>query len=332
MTITEKSLMEISGSYWQTCTLHAAVELDIFSLLGHRSLTAGEIKTAIGGSERGVTPLLNALTAMELLKRQGDTYANTEEGLGLLSRESPRYIGHILLHHHHLMASWERLAEAVKTGAPQRTRASWDDESVRESFLMGMFTLAMQLGPRIAEIVDLSGCRTLLDLGGGPGTYAIHFCLKNPQLQAVVFDLPTSKPFAERTIGRFGLEERIRFAGGDFIRDDLTGRYDVIWLSQILHGEGPESCEAIIRKAVSVLAPNGKMLIHEFFLNDTLDSPLFPAIFSLNMLVGTPEGRSYSEGQIRTMMEKAGIRDIRRLSFRASNDSGILAGTATNGG
>jgi len=329
MTVTIESLVETSGAYWATCTLHAAVELDIFTIIGRETLSAQAVGQAIGGSERGAPALLHALTAMDLLHKTGEGYANTEESFSLLSRKSSAYMGHIIMHHHHLMDSWNHLADAVRTGQPQRSRISWADESERESFLMGMFNLAMALGPRIAAAVDLGGRRHLLDLGGGPGTYAIHFCLKNPRLQATVFDLPTTRPFAENTIQRFGLEDRIRFTAGDFVRGDIGGSYDVVWLSQILHGEGQEACEEIIRKAAGGLQSGGLFLIHEFLLDDSLDGPLFPALFSLNMLVGTERGRAYSEGQIRVMMEKAGIGQIKRLPFLGKNDSGILAGTVS---
>ncbi|HAJ25818.1 MAG TPA: SAM-dependent methyltransferase [Syntrophus sp. (in: bacteria)] len=326
MNITAETIMEMSGAYWKSCTLQAAVELGIFTVIGREALTAEEIGRAIGGSHRGVPLLLNALTAMGLLRRDGCGYANTEESLTLLSGESPRYIGHLILHHHNLMDSWNRLAAAVKTGHPQRISAAVDNETVRKNFLMGMFTIASILGPLVAEAVDLSGRSRLLDLGGGPGTYAIHFCLKNPGLRATVFDLPTTRPLAEQTIRSFGLSERIEFAGGDFVSDDLGGPYDTAWLSQVLHGEGPEVCRAMIAKAARALAPGGMILIHEFVLDDSLDSPLQPALFSLNMLVGTEGGRSYGEGEIREMMGAAGFRDIKRLAFRSRADSGILTG------
>ena len=197
MNITAEKIIEMSGAYWQSCTLHAAVELGIFTVLDREVLTAEEIGRAIGGSPRGVPMLLNALTAMGLLRRDGHGYANTEESITLLSAASPAYIGHLLLHHHNLMDSWNHLAEAVKTGRPQRISAALDNETVRNNFLRGMFTIANILGPRVAEEVDLSDRNRLLDLGGGPGTYAIHFCLKNPQLRATVFDLPTTRPLVE---------------------------------------------------------------------------------------------------------------------------------------
>jgi hypothetical protein len=76
-----------------------------------------------------------------------------------------------------------------------------------------------------------------------------------------------------------------------------------------------------------VLEPGGLILVHDFLLNDSHDGPLFPALFALNMLVNTEEGRSYSEGEVRDMLAKAGVRNIQRLPFRGPTDSGILSGT-----
>ncbi|MBL7212592.1 MAG: SAM-dependent methyltransferase, partial [Desulfobacteraceae bacterium] len=163
-------------------------------------------------------------------------------------------------------------------------------------------------------------------LGGGPGTYAIHFCLANPDLKATVSDLSSTQPFAEKTISGFGLSGRIGFVPCDYLKDDIRGTYDVAWLSHILHGEGPDECQMIIKKAVSSLKDGGLMLIHDFILNDTSDGPLFPAIFSLNMLVNTDKGRSYTESQIKEMMTKAGLTNIKRLAFEGPNTSGILIG------
>jgi len=60
-----------------------------------------------------------------------------------------------------------------------------------------------------------------------------------------------------------------------------------------------------------------------------MDSPLFPALFSLNMLMGTSYGQAYSEKQLSDMLTGAGVRDIRRLDFRGPNDSGIITGVVS---
>jgi hypothetical protein len=320
-------LLEMSSYFWRTCALHAGVKTDVFSKIGCESLSAEELARRMNGSVDGLERLLNALAALGLLEKSNGRFSCSPSVRALLAKDSAAYIGHIIMHHHHLMDSWGRLDQSVSTGRPIRARSSVSREEWRESFLMGMFNMAMALAPRIADAIDLSSRRRLLDLGGGPGTYAIHFCLKNPGLEASVFDLPTTRPFAEKTIGRFNLSSRITFTSGDYHSDEITGRYDVAWLSHILHAEGPEASQNIICKAVSALETGGTIIIHEFILNDTRDGPLFPALFSLNMLLGTEAGRAYSGSELSSMLTKAGVQNIRRIPVQTPNDSGIILGT-----
>ncbi len=330
---TVADLLQLSGGYWSACALHAGVKLGVFTPLAGQVFTAPELAERLGADARGLVMLLDALAAMELLAKNGVAYAATPFAAEFLAKTSPRYLGHIILHHHHLMEGWARLDEAVTSGAPIRERVSHaDDEAARESFEMGMFNLAMQIAPRIVGEIDLSGRRRLLDLGGGPGTYAIHFCQRNPGLTAVVYDLPTTRPFAEQTIARFGLADRIAFMDGDFIERGIEGRYDVAWLSHILHGEGLAGCAVILEKTVAALDPGGLVLVQEFILDDTRDRPLFPALFSLNMLLGTPSGQAYSEGELRAMLAAAGVVDVRRLPLELPNGAGVIAGTVPVGG
>ena len=321
------SLIQLSGQYWSTCALHAAVELDVFTAIGDQQLTGGGIAQKLNVNQEGAVRLLNALTAMNLLKKENDYFSNTRSGKKFLSKDSPEYIGYIITHHHHLVESWSKLDQAIKTGTPVRERVSHTSSQWRESFLMGMFNMAMSMAPMVVDTIDLSGRDHMLDLGGGPGTYAIHFCLKNPELKATVYDLPTTRPFAEKTIEKFDLTNRIDFIDGNYVEEGIEGVYDVAWLSHILHGEGQKDCQRIIEKTVSALEPGGMIIVHDFILNNTMDGPLFPALFTLNMFLGTSGGQSYSEKQITDMLDNAGVKEIRRLSFKGPTDSGIITGT-----
>jgi precorrin-6B methylase 2 len=229
------------------------------------------------------------------------------------------------MHHHHLVESWSQLDQAVQSGRPIRERSAFSDEEWRESFLMGMFNMAMNIAPLLIPRIDISSRLHLLDLGGGPGTYAIHFCRHNPRLKATVFDMPTTRPFAEKTIARFELSDRINFVEGDYLIDNIEGRFDVAWLSHILHGENPAGCKTIIQKAIAALESGGIIIIHDFILNNSMDGPLFPALFSLNMLLGN-DGQAYSERQLMDMLADAGAKDIQRLEVQTPNDSGIITG------
>ncbi|MEI6206210.1 MAG: methyltransferase [Desulfuromonadales bacterium] len=325
--MTPSELLRLSGAYWHTCALHAAVKLDVFSHLSAGNLTATEFSCLTGSNERGITMLFNALAAMELLQKTDDTYCAVPFASEYLSRKSDKYLGHIIMHHHHLVEGWSRLDEAVKSGGPLRTSVSHSDDATgRESFLMGMFNMASLSAPLIVPNINLSGRSRLLDLGGGPGTYAIHFCRHNPELTAVIYDLPTTRRFAEQTVERFALSDRITFTPGDIITDDIGSGYDIAWISQLLHSEGPGGAAIMLRKAAQALVPGGVVLIQEFILDDNHATPLFPALFSLNMLIGTPAGQSYSQGELADMMTEAGLSDITRLPLELPNGAGIMSG------
>ena len=150
--------------------------------------------------------LLNALAAMGVLVKHNDCYGNTAESKVFLIKESPQYCGSLISHHALLINYWSQLAQSVKSGQPVKT-VPYKDDDERDTFLMGMFNLAMASAPQIADLIDLSDKQSLLDLGGGPGTFAIHFCIANPELRAAVFDLPESRSCALRIVKQFNLAE-----------------------------------------------------------------------------------------------------------------------------
>jgi ubiquinone/menaquinone biosynthesis C-methylase UbiE len=322
-------ILELSGSYWQACTLHTGVKLDLFTLIGDGVMTPDQLARRAAADVRGIKLLLNALSAMGLINKTGDSYANTAAAVEFLDRNSKSYIGHMIMHHHYLVAPWAQMDLAVRTGQPvgRREGDRHEENLRREAFLMGMYNIASQQAPQIASEIDLGNRKRVLDLGGGPGTYAINFCRRNPKLTAVIYDLPATRPYAEKTVARHGLADRISFCSGNYIEEEIPGRYDVVWLSHILHSEGSDTCEKILSKAVNTLESGGMLLIHDFFLWDTMDGPLFPALFALNMLQATSEGQTYSEAHVKQMLQNAGLSDIKRLTYAGPTQSGIIVGT-----
>jgi hypothetical protein len=81
-----------------------------------------------------------------------------------------------------------------------------------------------------------------------------------------------------------------------------------------------------LANAVDALEPDGLLLVQEFILDENRDSPLFPALFSLNMLLGTPEGQAYSEPELVGLMQQAGLSQIARLAIELPNGAGIMVG------
>jgi len=320
-------LLKVSGSFWESCTLHSAVELDVFTAISSTPTTCEEVAEKLNIPVDGLNRLLNALTAMQLLIKKEKSFTTTPESEMFLSKHSEKYIGFLIRHHYNLSHTWSRLAEAVSKGEPFRRNVEEMPPNYIESFLMGMHTISSFTAPTLMHAIDLSDCNHLLDLGGGPGTYAIQFCNANPNLKGTVFDLPTSRSFAEKNIANFGLSNRIDFIDGNFNTDEITGKYDAIWMSHILHSEGDDGCSKLIEKAAARLNPNGKIIIHEFILDNNATGPLFPALFTLNMFLHTDKGKSYTEEELSNMLTNAGLKNIQRPTVKTPMNSGIIIGS-----
>jgi SAM-dependent methyltransferase len=326
---TAKNIIDLSGAYWAGCALQAAVSLDVFTALHDGPLQELSLAAHCGCNPRAFAMLMTALAAQGLVKRlPGDTIEAVPTALNLLSRRSDEYLGFIVKHHFAIMPAWSQLADAVRAGTSiaSRNSAHTSDDEERESFLMGMFNIARHQAGAVAEALDLTGRKRLLDVGGGPGTYAIYFCQQNPWLKASIFDLPTTEPFARKTIKQYGLEDRICFTAGDFDRDTLPPGQDVAWLSQVLHQETPAGAAKLVKRAARCVNPGGLVCIQEFMLDDDLTGPEHAALFSLNMLVQTSGGQAYTRGQIADMLRGAGAKTVRELDIALPQSCRILIG------
>ena len=224
----------------------------------------------------------------------------------------------MIRHHANLVPSWNRLHEAALAGLPVRGRSSHGDHAELEDFLMGMHGNSLGTAARAAREIDLGGRRHLLDLGGGPGTWSAQFVLANPGLRATVFDLPTTRPFAERVLGAAGVADRVSFRGRGLHRgrNPLLLRRRLALAHPARQGARRPAGRSSAR-AVRALTPGGLILVHEFILDDDRTSPQFPALFSLNMLSGTPEGRSYTVSELAAMLDEAGVREPLDCSLSA---------------
>lgn len=325
---TAEGVMRMAAAYQASCALLAGVQLDLFTALdgGPREETA--LAAELGCLNRSFGMLLTALEALGFVRRENGTVSSTKNVLALLSRNSPDYLGFIIRHHGHIMPGWLKLTQAVHTGSRTASEPSLftRNNEEREDFLMGMFNVARLQAGRIAAALDLGGRKKLLDIGGGPGTYAIFFCRENPELEAVVFDLPTTEPFARKTIASFGLEKRIDFVAGNYLSDPLPGGQDVAWLSQVLHGESPENAAALVAGAAKTLNPGGLLCIQEFMLDDDRKGPPRAALFGLNMLVQTDGGQVYTMQELAAMLKNAGAKNVRELSVDLSESCRVLIG------
>src|SRR5689334_5311569 len=117
-------ILQTAFAFWSSKVLLTAVEFDVFTKLGERRLTGTELGAEVGLHPRGIADFFDALVAMKFLERDGNgpaaKYFNTPAGALYLNRDSPRYVGGILIMlNDRLFKYWHDLPEALRTGQPQ---------------------------------------------------------------------------------------------------------------------------------------------------------------------------------------------------------------------
>jgi SAM-dependent methyltransferase len=163
--------------------------------------------------------------------------------------------------------------------------------------------------------IDLTGCRRLLDLGGGPGLFAVAFAEEYPDLQATVFDTPETEPIALDFFQKSKVTNKLKFMGGDFLNDDFGRNYDVVLLSSILHIYGPAENIALLQRVNNALKAPGKIIIRDFGLNKDKISPEIGVLFAVNMLINTDRGNSYSYDEMKSWLNETGFGHVRRKTL-----------------
>ncbi len=296
------------GGWQPAAVVMAANRLNFFTALGDDSLTADEVAAGCNTQPRSTRMLLNACVALEVMEKEGDRYRNSPEARAALVRGSPTFTGDGIAHQHDLWHAWGRLHEAVRDNRRIGDRYNLVEQpEIHRNFIMAMHNRAVATAPALVEHLDLSGRHQLFDAGGGPGTYSIFLTRANPGLKAIVFDLPQTVEITKEIIAEYGAGDNVTTRAGDYFKDDFGSGNDVVLLSAILHSMGPERSLGLLRKAYASLDSGGIAVVSEGLLDDDGTSPMRAVLFSLNMLVNTGDGQSYSGVEIIGLMESAGF-------------------------
>ena len=307
--------------------LIAAIELNLFTAIGMDSWTIPDLAREMKVSERGLAILCRNLAMAGVLKKQGETYWNSRLGATALNAHHPAYRGDYLRLITSHWADWGRLLESVKSGLPLNHDEP-EESDYRRRFTWAMHHRTLETAPKIAAQIDLRGARTLLDLGGGPGTYAMAFLTKNSTLLATVCDRPAALVVAKEIASTHKAGARLSYLPLDMMTQDIPGAYDVIWYSNVLHIYLPQDNRALFRRALASLNPGGRLLIQDAFLHDK--EGLFPeeaSLFAVSMLLFTERGNTYPVAETRAWLTDAGFERIKVLRMKKGTEDwegGIL--------
>jgi 2-polyprenyl-3-methyl-5-hydroxy-6-metoxy-1,4-benzoquinol methylase len=305
-------IREVAYAFQKSRILLTAYELDLFTVLGKAPKTSGEVARAIGADTHATDRLMNALCAMGLLTKDDGRFSNTQVASRFLVRGEPGYMAG-LMHTVNLWDTWSTLTQAVRQGtATAHREVNGRGERWLTAFIAAMHTRASREAPAVVSEIGVSGVSRVLDVGGGSGAYAMAFVRAGDGIRATVFDLPNVVPLTRSYVEQGGLSDKVDITAGDYLTDDLGSGYDLVFVSAIIHSNSVGQNQSLIKKCASALSQGGRVIVQDFIMDEDRTGPPRGAFFALNMLVGTPAGDTYTEAEVRTWMEEAGLSAIVR--------------------
>jgi ubiquinone/menaquinone biosynthesis C-methylase UbiE len=177
----------------------------------------------------------------------------------------------------------------------------------QEAFIEAMHNVSAPNADQVVQGLPALRFGHLLDIGGGPGTWTMAFLRAHPSGEATLFDLPHVIPLAERRLAAANLSARVRFVPGNFMTDSLPSGADFAWVSAIVHQNSRVQNQVLFTKVFGVLAPGGRIAIRDILMDETRTHPVAGALFAVNMLVATEGGGTFTFGELREDLEKAGF-------------------------
>ena len=306
----EGTVLEDVRGFFKSRVILTAAELDLFTRLERGQAAADDLAKELRCDQRSLTRLLDCLVALKLLSKQDSVYQTSERGV-LLSAEHPETELPMVLHMSGLWETWSGLTETLQTGEnPRRKPVARRGQDSLKDFIGAMHVVGRSLSNEIADSYDLSPFNRLLDIGGATGTYTIAFLEKNPEMTAVLFDLPDVIPWAEERFGSEGLLGRVEFVAGDFYHDELPKGCDLALLSAIIHQNSPQENLNLYRKIHRALMPHGKLLIRDHVMDPARTFPTQGTLFAINMLVNTKGGDTYTFDEIEDALKNVGFAQV----------------------
>ena len=309
------AIREFASAFQKSRILLSGFELDIFTNIEDSGTTNKQISHNLNLNEHACERLINALVSLGFLKKENQLFFNTAESYAFLSKKSPDYLGG-LMHSNHLWNTWSNLTKVVKTGvAAHRDEINERGEDWLTPFITAMHDRAIKQAPQQLKSIDLSGVKSLLDIGGGSGAYSMEFVNRKPEIEATVFDLPNVVPITKKFLKKVGCTDKIKTCSGDYTTDELPVGFDMVFLSAIIHSNSLEVNHDLIKKCFRSLNKNGQIVIQDWIMNNDRTHPTSGAVFAINMLVGTESGDCFTEQEVSGMLSDAGFKEITRTEF-----------------
>lgn len=318
-------IVQVGLGFWASKTLLSAIKLKLFSRLSSGPMSAKQIKEALDLNPEGLYVLdyLDALYAMGFLNRTGlyqeALYSNTVDTETFLVENKPSYLGDFFV-----MANdreylfWANLETGLKTGKPQNEiketgkesfEAIYADTDRAKQFTDGMSGMQKGAFMQFVEQFDFSQHKVLLDVGGSAGIFSALVAQKHPHMKCITMDKPAIEPFVVQTLQSMNVSDQVEILSGNFFQDELP-KADIVSMNNIINSFNLEVKKQLIKKSYDALPAGGKLIMIEMFLDENREKNALALLMSLNMLIESDGGYTYTHREFEQWAKEAGFKEV----------------------
>ncbi|MBA3532524.1 MAG: hypothetical protein H0T73_11425 [Ardenticatenales bacterium] len=310
----------MAWSFREARILQVAVRMGLFSALHERAKSHSRLATELGADPDMTERLLVALAALNLVIHDRGLWRNCLAATMYLVRDQPLYLGHVIEMASNWWEVYHDLEQLIREGRHGDRYQFWRQKRLGrdEVYLKAMHALALAgQAQRLARHASvLGGRRTLLDVGGAPGTYSVALCQRFATLRVTLLDQAESLSQTEQVIHEFGMEERITLKEADWARERLgNDEYEALMLNHSMVGSEAQGLVQLMR-AYEALKAGGVLVVQSFLLDNDLNGSPGAALFNLL-------DNAFTLEQMRALLAEAGFERI-TLLFRSELGQDIL--------
>jgi len=307
-------LDSVAYGFMASQSLFAALDLGLFDHLASGPRSAAELGSACGVSAPRLQTLLTALVATKCLRLDPESskYANSPNVAQFMVTSSKHYYGDYFklqigrLFYHRM----GHLTEVMKGGEALDYQTWFSDPQVASTYTSAQHNGSLATARGLLRKVDLSGVSSLLDVGGGSGAFSIAAARALPGLASTVLELPEVCRTGAAIVEEAGLSSRVRFVDLDATSPDwpvAAGAFQAVLMSYISGSVPADAIQGLYSNAYKAMLPGGRLIVHDFMVDDSLDGPQLGALWALQHVAVNPEGLGLCPGNVASRMRAAGF-------------------------
>jgi SAM-dependent methyltransferase len=329
-------VLSIAEGFFESSVLFALSRLRIFERIGEGTATVDALADQLGSRPETLSRLLNAGVVLGLLESTDGSRFEVHPRCRavLLPSDSENYVGDWIRTLDYFCGPLQKLDKAVLQSRPVIDPAAHlgGDGDSSHSFALSMHNYAALRGKELARFVKTEGATSLLDVGCGPGTYAFDLGAKNPHLELYLADHPVVLETAKQIEKSYTLQNRVHYLPLDALHDEIPGSYDIVLLSNVLHGLGERTSRRLLQRLYEVVNVGGTLVVQAQFMRDDRRGGRWPVLLDLIQLCVTDEGRNHTPAETRRWLEDAGFIDVKYQTMSMLNTNSIVCGVKPAGG